>query len=158
MTDIWAGLTAGVIAGAAGATALNAVTYLDQTIQGDAATSSPASGAPAAAASELTGVDATRAAGLGPLGGLAIGLGVGAVAGLTRGANATPPPLVAAVVTGVAAMLVGDGVAVATGTAESDWASPAKLLRNLVPHLAYGVVTGAALHRMLDPRTSIIHR
>ena len=32
------------------------------------------------------------------------------------------------------------------------------LLRDLVPHLVYGAVTGNALHRMLDPHTDVAPR
>ena len=87
-----------------------------------------------------------------------MGVGIGALAGFLRGRSATPPPVVAAIVTGLAAMAVGDGVALATGTARSDWRKPVTLLRELVPHLVYGAVTGVALHRMVDPQTSAVGR
>jgi hypothetical protein len=47
---------------------------------------------------------------------------------------------------------------VATGAARSDWAAPQNLLRDFVPHLAYGAVTGWALHRMVDPHTPSVSR
>jgi hypothetical protein len=163
MAKRWAGITAGMLAGAAGATAKNVVSYLDQAVLGDAATTSPAGSsvsATAQTAADTAGApsDTTRTDALGPLGGLGIGIGVGAVAGLVRGSNATPPPVVAAVLTGLVAMGAGEGAAVATGSARSDWAAPANLLRDFVPHLAYGAVTGWALHRMVDPRTSVVSR
>lgn len=163
MAKPWAGITAGLLAGAAGSTALNAVTYLDQAATGDAPTASPAGTSVTEAARQTTDAagkqaDSARARALGPLGGLGIGVGVGAVAGAIRGANATPHPVVAAIVTGAAAMAVGDGAAVASGGARRDWASPANLARDLVAHLAYGAVTGYALHRMLDPHTPVVSR
>lgn len=163
MAKRWAGITAGMLAGAAGATAMNAVSYADQAVQGNASTTSPTGGSVAETAREAGNsagapTDGAKAGALGPLGGLGIGVGVGAVAGLIRGSNATPPPVTAAIVTGLVAMGIGEGAAVATGAAKSDWASPANLLRDLVPHLAYGAVTAIALHRMLDPRTSIVSR
>jgi ribose/xylose/arabinose/galactoside ABC-type transport system permease subunit len=158
MANIWAGVTAGFLAGASGATAQNAVSYLDQAVRGDAPTASPTSPNPARTAAALTGADPERAAGLGPLGGLGVGVGVGAVAGAIRGASATPPPTVAALVTGLAAMVVSQGLALATGTARPDWNKPVTLLRDLLPHLAYGAVTSTALHRMLDPHTSAVSR
>lgn len=163
MAKRWTGITAGMLAGAAGATAMNAVSYLDQAVQGTSSTTSPAGPAVPETAHQTTAAagtpsDTTRSAALGPLGGLGIGVGVGALAGLVRGSNATPPPVLAAVATGLVAMGIGEGAAIATGTAKSGWASPANLLRDLVPHLAYGVVTARALHRMLDPHTSVVSR
>ncbi len=145
---------------------MNAVSYLDQAVRGDSATTSAAGSSVSKTAQHTTdaagsvgsATENKRAEALGPLGGLGIGLGVGAVAGLVRGSNATPPKAVAAIATGLVAMAVGEGAAVATGAARSDWASPANLLRDLVPHLAYGAVTGWALHRMVDPRTSVVSR
>ncbi|WP_375489613.1 hypothetical protein, partial [uncultured Jatrophihabitans sp.] len=72
--------------------------------------------------------------------------------------NATPQPVVAAALTGLAAMAVGEGASVATGGARSDWASPTNLVRDLIAHLAYGGVTSYALHRMLDPHTPVVSR
>ena len=161
MTKAWAGISAGLLAGAAGATAKNAVSYLDQASTGSEPVSSPTGStvtntATTASAVAAQTVDRTRGAALGPLGGLAIGVGVGAAAGLMRGSNATPNPVVAAVVMGVAAMGVGDGVAAAAGQSPSFSAN--KLIRDLVAHLSYGAVTGYALHRMLDPHTSKVAR
>lgn len=158
MSKLWTGISAGMLAGAAGATALNAVNYADQAVRGNAPTSSPAGPHVAATAAEVTKAGPTRAAALGPLGGLGVGVGVGALAGFVRGRVATPPAVLAAALTGLAAMAVGDGVALATGTARSDWHKPVTLLRELVPHLVYGAVTGVALHRMLDPHTTDIAR
>lgn len=158
MAGIWAGITAGVLAGAAGATAQNVVSYADQAVRGDAPTASPTGPNPAATAAAVTHTDGARAAALGPLGGIGVGLAVGAVAGAVRGTSTTPPPTLAALVTGLAAMAVSQGVAVATGTARSDWKRPVTFVRDLVPHLVYGVVTSTTLHRLVDPRTSAIGR
>ena len=85
-------------------------------------------------------------------------MAVGAIAGAIRGTSVTPPPTVAAVLTGLVAMAAGDGIALATGTARRDWSKPVTLIRDLVPHLVYGAVTSVALHRMLDPHTSAASR
>ncbi|MBE7189411.1 hypothetical protein [Jatrophihabitans endophyticus] len=161
MNKTWAGITAGLLAGAAGATAKNIVSYLDQTATGDAPPSSPSGPTVTNTASTASVVaaeteDRSRAGAAGPLGGLLIGLGVGAVAGVARGTNATPNPAVAAVVTGLAAMAVGDGAAAAGGQAATF--TPARLGRDLIAHLAYGGVTAYALHRMLDPHTPSVAR
>ena len=158
MAKLWAGLSAGILAGAAGATALNAVNYADQAVRGNAPTSSAAGPHVASTAAEVTKAGPVRAAALGPLGGLGVGVAVGALAGLVRGSAATPPPVLAAVATGLVAMAAGDGVALATGTARPDWRAPVTLLRELVPHLVYGAVTGIALHRMLDPQATDVRR
>lgn len=161
MSKFTTGLTAGLLAGAAGATAKNAASYLDQVVAGDAPPSSPDSSTVAATADTAAGtagrdLGSSQASALGNLGGLGIGLGVGAVAGLARGGNATPNPVVAATLTGVAAMAVGDGLALATGASKPR--STANLVRDLVAHLAYGAVTAWALHRMVDPRTPTVAR
>lgn len=158
MAGIWAGITAGALAGSAGVGAQNAVTYIDQAARGDAPTSSPTGPHVAATAAALTHTDPVRAAALGPLGGLGVGVAVGAVAGAVRGASTTPPASLAAIITGLAAMAVNTGLAVATGTARNDWAKPATLLRDTIPHLVYGAATTTALHRMLDPHTPVVTR
>lgn len=158
MAGIWAGITAGALAGSAGVGAQNAITYIDQATRGDAPTSSPTGPDVAATAAALTHTDPVRAAALGPLGGLGVGVGVGALAGAIRGTSATPPASLAAILTGLAAMAVNTGIALATGTARKDWNSPVTLMRELVPHLVYGAATSTALHRMLDPHTSTVER
>ncbi|MHA3704621.1 hypothetical protein ACXR2U_20815 [Jatrophihabitans sp. YIM 134969] len=158
MAGIWAGITAGALAGSAGVGAQNAVSYLDQAARGDAPTASPTGPHPAATAAALVHTDPVRSAALGPLGGLGVGVAVGAVAGAIRGTSATPPPSLAAIVTGLAAMAVNTGLALATGTARDDWNKPVTFLRDLVPHLVYGAATSTALHRMLDPHTSSVER
>lgn len=158
MAKLWAGISAGMLAGAAGSTALNAVNYADQAVRGNAPTSSAAGPHVAETAAKAVDVSPTRAAALGPLGGLGIGVGVGAIAGLVRGTSFTPPPALAAALTGLAAMAIGDGLGVASGTARPDWHKPVTLLRDLVPHLIYGATTSVALHRLLDPQTSKVGR
>jgi hypothetical protein len=163
MSKLWVGIGAGLLAGAAGATAKNAVSFVDQAAQGDPPPSSPhAAEASGTAAAAVSGpgheLHSARASALGSLAGLGIGVGIGAAAGALRGVRATPNPAVAAIATGLAAMAVGEGAAVASGNARSDWASPANLLRDLVAHLAYGATTGYALHRLLDPHTPRVAR
>jgi hypothetical protein len=148
------GLLTGVAAGAAGTTALNAVTYLDMALRGRGA-----SGAPQDAVTTLAdkaGVDIpgegetkeNRVAGLGPMLGIVTGVGVGAVAGLLRAAGLRLPYPVTALATAAAAMLGGDAPMATLGISDpstwssTDWASDA------VPHLAYGFATAGVLHAM----------
>lgn len=162
MNKFWTGVTGGLLAGAAGATAKNAVSYLDQALTHDAPPSSPNSSTVAqtagsvadAAGAETSGARVTAA---GALGGLGIGLGVGAVAGVVRGANRTPNPLVAALITGLAAMGVGDGLAAVTHSSKKV-TQPTQLARDVVSHTAYGAVTAYALHRILDPAPTRVSR
>ena len=87
MTDLLRGLARGAAAGAAGTTALNAATYLDMSVRGRATSSAPQDVVETAA--YKVGVDIpgegntrdNRLAGLGPLSGIVVGVGVGAIAG-----------------------------------------------------------------------------
>lgn len=145
------GLIAGAAAGAAGTTALNAVTYLDMVVRARGTSSTPEDTVEAMA--DKAGVTiagdeeehANRLAGLGPLSGLAAGIGVGAVLGLTRELGWRPGLLLGTVVAGAGAMAGADGPMAMLGVtdprawAAKDWAA------DVVPHLAYGVVTAAVL-------------
>src|SRR3954452_13591207 len=88
MTSFVATALGGAAAGAAGTTALNAVTYLDMAWRGRAASSTPEEPVEKLAHTagvEVPGDDETRRnrlAGLGPLTGIATGVGVGVLAGL----------------------------------------------------------------------------
>jgi ribose/xylose/arabinose/galactoside ABC-type transport system permease subunit len=163
MTRPFAAATAGLFAGAAGATALNLVTYVDQAVRARPAGDSP--GQTVNALSEETGVPVpgspderqNRLEGLGPLSGLGVGLGVGAVAGLLRGLTVTVPKPVAATVIGLGAMAISDTtMTVLKVTDPRSW-SAETIVSDVVPHLAYGVTVVAALHLMLDPRTPQVH-
>jgi hypothetical protein len=81
------GLLAGAAAGAAGTTALNAITYLDMVARARPASSTPQD--TVEKLSDLTGIPipgdqeerANRVAGLGPLTGLVAGVGIGPSSG-----------------------------------------------------------------------------
>lgn len=142
------GLRGGLVAGAAGTTALDTITYLDMAIRGR-----QSSELPAKAADELAGdahlplgeADAhdARTQGLGALLGYAAGLSVGAGYGLLRTVVRVPWP-VAAVGLAAAAMAAGDAPLTALGlTDPRDW-DGASWISDIVPHLGYGVVTALA--------------
>ncbi len=141
----------GALAGAAGTTALNAATYLDMAMR-----ARPASGTPQQAVAQLgerTGRPVTgtgeerdnRLAGLGPLLGIATGIGVGTAAGVLGPVLRRLPTTVGALVLAGAAMAASDlplrrlGVTGPARWSAADWASDA------IPHLAYGIVANAAL-------------
>jgi hypothetical protein len=133
-----------MVAGAAGTTALNVVTYLDMAVRGRPASSTPEKSVEMMA--DTAGVDLgegdtaeNRKAGLGPMLGFGTGLGAGIVYGLIAGSRRIPKPVGTVLLTGLA-MLGSSAPMTALGLTDprqwsaSDWAMDA------VPHLAYGAV------------------
>lgn len=147
-------LRRGLVAGAAGTTAINAVTFLDMALRGRPASQTP--GRTVAAALDRLGVEIpggrgespNRGTALGALAGIGVGLGLGVAGSAAHylGLRA-PKPLGGALLGGVA-MAAADVPATALGVTDprtwsgADWASDA------VPHLAYGVVTRSVLERL----------
>jgi hypothetical protein len=144
-------LARGAAAGAAGTTALNAVTYLDMVVRGRGSSSTPERTVQEladAAHLPIPGDDETRQnrlQGLGALTGLAAGVGVGLVAGLVRSLGFRSRPLVGtALITG-GALVAGNGPMTVLGITDprswsaTDWAS------DVVPHVAYAVVVKATM-------------
>ena len=151
MTSLRRRTAHGAAAGAAGTTALNAVTYLDMAIR-----ARPASDTPQQAVATLAtktghpvpGHDEekdNRLGGLGPLTGTITGVGIGVLAGLCApGLRRLPGPVAAALI-GLAAMAATDGpLALLHVTDPRKW-SATDWVSDLIPHLAYGVVTYATL-------------
>jgi uncharacterized membrane protein len=147
----WRGLLRGAAAGAAGTTALNAVTYLDMVLRGR-----PASDAPERVVGRLTdraGVALpgnrtqrrNRLAALGPLSGIGAGVGLGALAGVLRAAGVRLPTAVGGPLLGVAAMLASDVPMAALGVSDPRTWSTVDWVGDVVPHLAYGLATHATL-------------
>lgn len=137
----------GAAAGAAGTTALNAVTYLDMVLR-----ARPASGTPEQTVSKSA--DAVglavpgegqardnRVSALGALTGLATGVGVGMVYGLVRGLGFRPPVVVGAGLTATAALVGANGPMAALGVSDPREWSRTDWLADLVPHAVYGAVT-----------------
>lgn len=150
MASLGRALAVGAAAGAAGTTALNAVAYLDMAVRGR-----PTSDTPERTVERLAdelGVEipgdpdtrSNRVAGLGPLTGIAAGVGVGIAGGLLAGRVRLPLPL-AALVFGAAAMAASDGSMAALGVTDPRTWPASSWLADLVPHLAYGAVTAAVL-------------
>lgn len=147
---------AGAAAGAAGTTALNAVTYLDMAL-----TARPTSSTPEQTVERLAGAAGTRVpgegdardnrlAGLGPLTGIVTGVGLGVVAGLARAAGVRPGLAPSAVLVGVGAMAATDGPMAALGVSDPRTWPASSWVRDLVPHLAYGAVTAAVVHALAE--------
>ncbi|MFY1635058.1 hypothetical protein ACN27F_17585 [Solwaraspora sp. WMMB335] len=144
-------ILSGLLAGAAGTSALNMVTYLDM-----AGRARPASSTPQRSVGRLAdtlhvdlGDEETaqrRRAGLGPLLGYATGLGAG-VLYATLGPRHAP---VWAATGLLAALAMAGSDAPMTLLKVSDprqW-SAADWVSDIVPHLAYGLVAAAVLHRI----------
>lgn len=141
----------GAAAGAAGTTALNTASYLDMAIRGRPTSSTPED--TVEALSETTHIPVpgsgetrdNRLAGLGPLTGTFAGLGVGAALGAARASGWRPGLALSTAVSTVAVEIAGNGPMTLLGVTDPrTW--PAKSwAADLVPHLAYGVVTAAVL-------------
>ncbi len=148
------GLLAGLAAGAAGTTALNAVTYLDMTVRARPASSTPEDTAEKLA--NAVGIDipgdkddrSNRLSGLGPLLGMAAGLGVGAALGVARSLGFRPNLLVAGVLTGAGAMVGTDAPMAALGVSDPRTWAAKDWLSDAIPHLVYGLVTAAVVKGM----------
>jgi|SRR3954447_9865480 hypothetical protein len=150
-------LLAGAAAGAAGTTALNAVTYLDMATRTRPASSTPDE--TVRKAEELTGVNlgtaqdeaANRRSALGALLGIAAGLGTGAAYGLARPHLPRVPLVVLGVGAGLAVNLGTTGPMAALGVTDPRTWPAGSWLSDLVPHLAYGLVT-AVVHDLIRGR------
>lgn len=146
------GLIAGAAAGAAGTTALNVVTYLDMVARARPSSSTPEDTVEALAATFGLTIPgdgdqrANRVAGLGPIMGLAAGIGVGAVLGASRGMGVRAGPVLGGLLATVGALVGGNGPMVALGVSDPRTWGATDWVADLVPHLAYGVVTAAVLH------------
>jgi hypothetical protein len=142
----------GAAAGAAGTTALNAVTYLDMAVRGRPASSTPedtVEKVASAAGVEVPGDDESRRnrlAGLGALTGIAAGVGVGVLAGLL--APRMPLPVLAGTIA-TAAMAGANGPMTALGITDPRSWDAASWISDVVPHLAYGIVTAAVAKRLV---------
>jgi hypothetical protein len=167
-------IVAGAIAGAAGVVALNAVGYLDMLLRGRPASDLPARVAGKLAeemglpfdlnsdadtdddeADELGDADepdapANRREAMGALLGMANGVGIGVLYGVARLILPRPPAWLAGTALGAAAMAASDYPATRLGLTEprdwtaTDWAS------DVLPHMAFGVVTAIAFEAARD--------
>jgi hypothetical protein len=136
----------GAAAGAAGTTALNAVTYLDMVGRGRAASSTPEQTVEKLA--ELAHVRIpgegetreNRVQGLGPLTGLAAGVGVGVLVGLVRATGFRTRPLVGTALTTAGVLVAANGPMTVLGITDPRTWSATDWLSDVVPHLVYAAV------------------
>lgn len=144
-------ITRGALAGAAGTTALNAVTYMDMALRARPASSTPERSLEALADRahvEIPGGGSEREArlsGLAALSGIGVGVGVGVLsAGLRRVGVRLPWWAASAGVAGVA-MAASDVPMARLGVTDPNTWSAADWLSDVLPHLAYGLVVHEAL-------------
>jgi hypothetical protein len=142
----------GAAAGAAGSTALNAVTYLDMVGRGRGTSSTPEQTVEALAAkAHVTipgegGARENRVQGLGPLTGLVAGVGVGVLVGLARAAGLRPRPLVGTALTTAGVLVAANGPMTVLGVTDPRTWSATDWISDVVPHLAYGAVVKTTMN------------
>lgn len=142
-------IIAGLLAGAAGTTALNAAAYADMALRGR-----PGSEMPEHLVDAITdraGIergDEGTVAGLAGLLGIATGLAVAVAYGLAGGAHTPRRVAAGAVALTVAASLASDAPATGAGLTDPRTWTAEDWLADLVPHLAYGAVTAIAYDRL----------
>ena len=155
-------IVAGAIAGASGVVALNVVSYLDMLVRGRPASSMPARAAAkladeiglpldfeginaeeGAESDEADGGDviAHREEALGGLLGILNGVAIGVLYGIVRLILPRPPTWLAGAALGSLAMAAADYPAARLGVTDPrDW-SATDWVADVVPHMAYGMVT-----------------
>jgi hypothetical protein len=147
----------GTVAGAAGTTALNAVTYVDMVVRGRPPSSTPDRTVEQLMARVGLSVPgdgdrrSNRVSALGTLGGLLTGVASGAALAVVLSVGPRRTPLAASAIATVAALLAGNGPMTVLGvTNPREW-SASDLAADLIPHVAYGLVTGWVLDSMDRP-------
>ncbi|OPC78438.1 hypothetical protein B4N89_36220 [Embleya scabrispora] len=144
----------GAAAGAAGTTALDAVTYADMAGRARPASETPQRtvaviarrvGHPVEGDSDTR---ANRLTGLGALSGILTGVGVGAAVGLLRDAGLRPPIWAGSLLVGAVAMLVANAPMAGLRVSDPRTWSRTDWVADIVPHLAYGFTTYATLVTM----------
>lgn len=144
-------LSRGVLAGAAGTTALNTVAYADMALRGRSSSSTPERVVDALADRAGVGVAGSggereaRLSGLGALSGIAVGVGVGTAPAVLRRVGVRLPRWAGAVVTGALAMAASDVPVARLGISDPRTWSSTDWLADALPHLAYGLVTYGAV-------------
>ncbi len=150
-TTLSRGALRGAAAGAAGTTALNAVTYLDMVLRGRGTSSTPED--TVEKLSDKTHVPVpgegderdNRVSGLGALTGIVSGVGIGGLLGVVRAAGWRPGILAGSTAATLGALLGTNGPMTALGITDPRTWPPSSWVSDVVPHLAYGVVTACVV-------------
>ena len=136
----------GAAAGAAGTTALNAVTYLDMVGRGRGASSTPevtVEKLAEKAGVTIPGDEETRqnrVQGLGPITGLVAGVGIGALVGLVRALGHRSRPLVGTGLITAGVLVATNGPMTVLGVTDPRTWSATDWVSDIVPHVAYAAV------------------
>ena len=136
----------GAAAGAAGTTALNAVTYLDMTVRGRGTSSTPEQTVEELAGKvhvSIPGESATRdnrVQGLGALTGIVAGIGIGVLVGLARAAGFRARPLVGTALITSGVLVATNGPMTVLGVTDPRTWSATDWTSDIVPHVAYAAV------------------
>ncbi|MGP3757225.1 hypothetical protein [Streptomyces sp. IBSNAI001] len=136
----------GCAAGAAGTTALNAVTYADMAVRGRPTSSVPETVVDRIATRlghpvPLTDARDNRLTGLGALSGIAVGTGTGAAMSLLHRAGVRMPVWLGGALTGALAMALTDAPIARLGVSDPRTWSARDWVSDAVPHVVYGLVT-----------------
>ena len=146
----------GLYAGAVGSTVLNAITYCDMALTGRPASKAPAEvvrrlaeqiGWKQLAQSDDTAtidIQNKRQA-LGALLGIAVGVGIGGVWGISRPILSMLPLFIQAPCIGVSAMAASDVPLARLGVSDPKTWSSSDWLRDVLPHIGYGVAVALIL-------------
>lgn len=151
---VLSGVLRGAVAGAAGTTALNAVTYLDMAVRGRGSSSTPEETVETLADQthvRIPGDEETeqnRVSGLGPLLGVAAGVGTGAAVGAVYGLGLRLPWPLGGLLAAAGAMAGANGPMALLGISDPTSWSAEDWVADVVPHAAYGAVTGWTLRRL----------
>jgi hypothetical protein len=136
-------IVAGLAAGAAGTLALNVAGYMDMLVR-----ARPASKLPTRVAARLADEfglplydEENRHEAVGALLGYSNGLGIGVAYGILRLVLPRPPAWLAGAALGSLAMAASDYPATRLGLTDPRQWSGADWMADVVPHMAYGVVT-----------------
>jgi hypothetical protein len=147
-------LAKGLGAGAAGTTALNAVTYADMALRGRGPSELPQQSIEHLAGQfgvNIPGAGETRdhrVEAFGALGGLGTGLLIGVAAAAFGPITRRLPVPLASLLIGGSAMAMTDVPMSKLGLTDPQKWSASDWLADALPHLAYGVVTAAMLRRI----------
>jgi hypothetical protein len=150
-------LLRGAAAGAAGTTALNAVTYLDMVARGRGSSSTPEQTVEKLAEKAhvpIPGDEETRQnriQGLGPMTGLVAGVGVGMAVGLVRSLGFRSQPLVGTGLITAGVLVAANGPMTVLGITDPRTWSTADWLSDVVPHLAYAGVVKTTMDAFVRP-------
>lgn len=143
-------LLRGTLAGAAGTTVLNAVTYGDMALRGRPSSSAPEDTVDALAAKAGVGIPGipgeggtrdNRLTGLAALTGIGVGVGVGTAVAVIRRAGVRLPWWSGGALTGALAMAGADVPMARLHISDPRTWSTTDWLSDAVPHLVYGLVT-----------------